>query len=74
MESQPQIIIIGAGMAGIGASITLTKKKIPHIILEARDRVGGRIYADEFEGVKVEMGASFIHYPKYNNAIHDYVN
>ena len=37
------VIIIGAGIAGIGASMVLTKKNIPHLILEGRDRIGGRI-------------------------------
>ena len=37
------VIIIGAGMSGIGASMVLTQKNIPHLILEGRDRIGGRI-------------------------------
>ena len=35
------VIIIGAGMAGIAASKVLNKKKISHIIIESRDRIGG---------------------------------
>jgi monoamine oxidase len=39
------VIIIGAGIAGIGASKTLTNNSIPHLILEGRDRIGGRIHS-----------------------------
>ena len=45
MEKIYDVIIIGAGASGIGASMSLTKKGIEHIILEARDRIGGRISA-----------------------------
>ena len=38
-------IIIGAGMAGLGASVELSKNNISHLILEARERIGGRVYA-----------------------------
>jgi monoamine oxidase len=37
------VIIIGAGIAGLGASKKLSDHGIRHLILEARDRVGGRI-------------------------------
>lgn len=36
------VIVIGAGPAGIGSAITLSQKGIPHIVLEARNRMGGR--------------------------------
>lgn len=63
------MIIIGAGMAGIGASKTLTQRGCPHVILESRDRVGGRIYPNHFAGVEVDVGATFVHCPKKNNPI-----
>lgn len=39
-------IIVGAGIAGIASSKELTSRNIPHIILEARNRIGGRIVSD----------------------------
>ena len=48
-------------MAGIGASITLTKKNIPHLILEARDRIGGRIHSVTMGENVIDLGASWIH-------------
>jgi len=38
-------VIIGAGSAGLGASYSLTQHKVEHLILESRDRIGGRILA-----------------------------
>ena len=41
------VIIIGAGAAGIAAGRTLQKQGIEYLILEGRDRVGGRVYSDQ---------------------------
>ena len=50
MEQVYEMIIIGAGMAGLGASKTLTENGCPHIILESRNRYGGRIRHRTFAG------------------------
>jgi protoporphyrinogen oxidase len=39
----------------------LTEYKVEHIILEARDRIGGRITNVPFEGTHVELGAEYVH-------------
>lgn len=54
------MIIIGAGISGIGASKGLSEAGIEHIVLESRDRLGGRICSQKLAGGKVELGASFI--------------
>ena len=64
LEENYEVIVIGAGMSGIGASQILAEKKIGHVILEGRGRVGGRVAEGYFEGVKVDLGASFVHSPK----------
>lgn len=46
MVQNPDIVVIGAGAAGIGAGLALTRLGIPHVILEAKHRVGGRAYSD----------------------------
>lgn len=53
-------IIIGAGVAGLAAGQRLRASGRPAIILEARDRIGGRIETDRTHG-PVELGAEFIH-------------
>ena len=56
------VIVIGAGAAGIAAARRLTEAGLDVVILEARNRVGGRAYTDEtFAAHPVELGAEFIH-------------
>lgn len=57
---QSKIIILGAGLSGLTLAYYLQKENIPFLILEARDRIGGRIntlYGDG--GKSVEMGATW---------------
>ncbi|WP_084542242.1 flavin monoamine oxidase family protein [Calidithermus chliarophilus] len=55
-------LVIGAGIAGLAAAQDLTAAGHKVRILEARDRVGGRIHTDrDFAGVPVELGAEFVH-------------
>lgn len=42
----PDVVIIGAGAAGIGAGRALAKAGIPFLIIEAKDRIGGRSFSD----------------------------
>ena len=44
--TNPDVVVIGAGAAGIGAGRALKQLGVPFIILEAKDRVGGRAYSD----------------------------
>jgi monoamine oxidase len=57
------VIIIGAGAAGLAAAATLGQAGISVVILEARDRIGGRIFTqhDAACDAPVELGAEFIH-------------
>ncbi|WP_324752177.1 flavin monoamine oxidase family protein [Roseovarius sp. Pro17] len=45
--SDPQIIIVGAGAAGIGAALECEARGISYVVLEAATRVGGRAYTAE---------------------------
>jgi phytoene dehydrogenase-like protein len=69
MEHIYDVIVIGAGISGIAASSILSKADCHHIILESRDRIGGRIYTKKFDGVTIDIGASFVHSPLHNNLI-----
>ncbi|MGB6976315.1 MAG: FAD-dependent oxidoreductase [Gammaproteobacteria bacterium] len=59
--SQKKIIIIGAGIAGLAACTRLLEHGFDAIILEARNRYGGRIWTDNSLGISLGRGASFIH-------------
>ncbi|MEO9875088.1 MAG: NAD(P)/FAD-dependent oxidoreductase [Anderseniella sp.] len=47
MSNQPDIVIVGAGAAGVGAGMELAKRGVPFVILEASARIGGRAYTDK---------------------------
>jgi monoamine oxidase len=57
------VIIIGAGVAGLSAAGMLSRAGIRVLVLEARDRVGGRVLTVHPPGldVAVELGAEFVH-------------
>ncbi|PRP85314.1 monoamine oxidase [Planoprotostelium fungivorum] len=56
------VIIIGAGTSGLSAATTLAEGGVKDfIILEGRDRVGGRIQQDLRFGCGIDLGASWIH-------------
>jgi len=59
------VVIIGGGMAGVSAAyhLILNRKASPMTIclLEARNRLGGRIHAMELSSKTVELGANWIH-------------
>lgn len=56
------VIIIGAGFAGVTAARELSKKGYRTLILEARDRLGGRTWVDQQLGRKLEMGGTWVHW------------
>ena len=62
MPSQ-STIIIGAGAAGLAAARDLARVGREVIVLEARDRIGGRVFTHKPPGtpVPIELGAEFVH-------------
>ncbi len=54
-------IVVGAGLAGAAAAHDLRAAGVEVTVVEARDRVGGRIWSNEQWGVPVELGAAWIH-------------
>lgn len=59
--SEVDTIVVGAGVAGLTAARLLTKAGQRVVVLEARDRVGGRTWTDRGDGVATDLGASWIH-------------
>lgn len=54
------VLVIGAGFAGVTAARELRARGLTPRILEARDRIGGRTWTDTFAGVPVEMGGEAV--------------
>ncbi|HET6867649.1 MAG TPA: NAD(P)/FAD-dependent oxidoreductase [Solirubrobacteraceae bacterium] len=55
-----RVIVVGAGFAGLAAADELHRAGVEVTVLEARDRVGGRVWSVPFAGAVVERGAEFI--------------
>jgi monoamine oxidase len=55
------VIVIGAGVAGLSAAVRLKARGHRVIVVEARDRIGGRVWTDRSLGSPVDLGASWIH-------------
>jgi monoamine oxidase len=55
-----RVIVVGAGFAGLAAADELHRAGVEVEVLEARDRVGGRVWSVPFAGATVERGAEFI--------------
>lgn len=61
-ESKCKVVIIGAGMAGLSAAYHLSKNGFnDYKLLEARNRIGGRIVQIQMGNEPVELGATWIH-------------
>ena len=57
---QVDAVIVGAGVAGLTAARLLQDAGRTVVVLEARDRIGGRVHTDRTDGI-VDLGASWIH-------------
>lgn len=59
----PDVIIIGAGAAGLAAAAAFGEAGLRALVLEARDRVGGRIHTLHLPDfpLPIELGAEFVH-------------
>lgn len=60
------VLIIGAGAAGLAAAQRLSEESVEYEVVEARERIGGRVHTSEALGAPVDLGASWIHGPDGN--------
>ena len=60
--SGPDLIVVGAGVAGLTVARDLTAAGLRVLLLEARRRLGGRIMTHHTPDGPVELGAEFVHW------------
>ncbi|MFI1962745.1 protoporphyrinogen oxidase [Streptomyces pathocidini] len=53
----PHVVVVGGGISGLAAAHRLGAAGVRVTVLEGSDRLGGKLYADEIEGVPVDLGA-----------------
>jgi monoamine oxidase len=62
VDKSERIVVVGGGMSGISAARQLTDDGYTNVtVLEAKDKIGGRITSTNFAGSLVELGAQWVH-------------
>lgn len=61
-----EVIIIGAGVAGLSAARALSERGISFIVLEASHRIGGRAYSERLKKTWFDLGCSYLHEGEIN--------
>src|SRR5258708_35491989 len=60
-NSSVDVVIVGAGAAGLAAASALSGQGLSVLVLEARDRIGGRALTQRLEGVDFDVGCEWLH-------------
>ncbi|MBM5810769.1 MAG: FAD-dependent oxidoreductase [Gammaproteobacteria bacterium] len=70
-STAPEVVIVGAGAAGLAAARQLLGAGLPVLVLEARDRIGGRALTDGSLGFNWDRGCSRLHSSAINPWVDD---
>ena len=60
MNTRVDVVVVGAGLSGLSAARSLSRGGFHVAVLEARDRVGGRVLSVALEGTTVDLGGQWI--------------
>jgi monoamine oxidase len=56
------VLVVGAGFAGLTAARELSRAGMKVLLVDARNRLGGRTFTSSFLGQKIELGGTWIHW------------
>jgi hypothetical protein len=65
-EPVERVVVVGAGIAGLTVANALAHAGVECVVVEARDRIGGRLHTVDLAGSPVDLGGSWIHTPVGN--------
>ena len=60
MQHETDVCVVGAGYAGLTAARRLAGAGKSVMVLEARDRVGGRVWTEQYDGFRLDFGGTFL--------------
>jgi len=61
IAAQYDVVVVSGGVAGLSAAKALMEQQKKVLVLEASNRVGGRVWTKQVKGVPVELGAAWLH-------------
>ena len=67
MSARRGLVIVGGGAAGIGAGLEARQRGIDPLIVEAKDRLGGRAHSIDWRGHKLDLGCTWMHSAERNS-------
>jgi monoamine oxidase len=67
-----RVVVVGAGIAGLTVANALTTAGVECVVVEARERIGGRLHTVEVDGHVADLGGAWIHHPD-GNVLTDWV-
>jgi monoamine oxidase len=70
LEEKQSVIVVGAGISGLAAAQRLLQANMDVLVLEAGNRIGGRVWTENPWGAHIENGAAWI-YGIHNNPIYE---
>ncbi|MBZ6077100.1 flavin monoamine oxidase family protein [Microvirga puerhi] len=70
LPDEVDVVVIGAGAAGIGSARRLRAAGLSTLVLEARDRIGGRAHTVSLQGHPIDLGAHWLHNGPINPLVH----
>jgi monoamine oxidase len=61
LDRETDVVVVGGGLAGLVTARELSRTGLSVVVLEARERLGGRVFTDHRLGRDLEIGGNWLH-------------